>query len=49
MYLLVSEFKLCNDPKAVVNFLNNTKAKAILQRECMTLRLQGYNFNFEIR
>ena len=30
------------------NLLNKPKLKVIFQRECMTLRLQGYNFNFEI-
>ena len=25
------------------------KSKVILQMECMTLRLEGYNFNFETR
>ena len=47
--IFVWEFELYSNNKAVVNFLSNTKAKVILQRECMTLRLQGYNFNFKKR
>ena len=40
---------LYKDHKAIVNFSSNSKSKVILQIECMTHRLQGYNFNFEIR
>ena len=29
--------------------LKQAKSKVILQIEYLTLRLQGYNFNFEIR
>ena len=28
--------------------LEQPKSKVMLQIECITLRLQGYNFNFEI-
>ena len=39
---------LYKDQKAIVNFSINSKSKVILQIECMTHRLQGYNLNFEI-
>ena len=36
-------------PQSYYKPLEQPKSKVILQIECMTLRLQGYNFNFEIR
>ena len=44
----INEFTLYNKHKAIVNLLNNPKLKVILQIERMALRLQRFNFNFEI-
>ena len=47
LYLRAREFTLCKKHKAIVNLLSNAKSKVILQIECLTLRLQGYNFNLK--
>ena len=36
-------------PQGYCKPLEQPKSKVLLRIECMTLRLQGYNFNFEIR
>ena len=47
LYLYGRPFVVFNDHKAIVNLLNNPKAKVPLRIERMTLRLQGYTFNLK--